>query len=138
LLLLSAADLDPRNDGRRLEAAADYATMLINVDSASWQRPIAEAMYLLSQELGGHEEELANAEAAKQEAQQTAAALRRKVNLPSSTRESWPARLQKVQADKDALSKKVDQLQAALKAKDKDLTDAKAELDRIKKTLKIK
>jgi hypothetical protein len=138
LLLLTTADLDPRNAGRRLALASDYARMLIEPadTTEAWQRPVAETLYLLSQELGGHEEELADAEAARQQAQQTAAALQRK--LPQSTRESWPAQLKKVRDDRDALSKRVEQLQATIRAKDKDLADAKQELERIKKTLKIK
>ena len=137
LLLLTIADLDPRNQERRLYAASDYASSLLNIkDTPEWERGVAETLYLLSQELGGHEEQLERAEAARQQAQQTAASLQRE--LPKSSRESWPTQLRKVREDRDAMAKKVDQLQASLRAKDKELTDVTQELERIKKTLKIK
>lgn len=139
LMLLTAGDLDPRNQTRRLSAAQDYAgTLLTTRDTATWQRPLAETLYLLSQELGAREEQLDRVEAAKQQAQHTAAALQKQAALPMTTRESWPEQLKKMRDDRDALTKKVEQLQATIKARDKDLADATQELERIKKTLKIK
>jgi hypothetical protein len=139
LLMLTIADLDPRNQTRRLYAASDYASSLLNAkDTPQWEVGVAETLYLLSQELGGHEEELDRAEAAKQQAQQTAAALQRQITPPRYQGESWPAQLRKMRDDRDALAKKVEQLQATVKSRDKDLAEANAELERIKKTLKIK
>lgn len=138
LMLLTTSELDPRNAGRRLAVGSEYARMMLTKGDSTdtWQRPLAETLYLLSQELGGHEDELASAEAARQRAQQNAAALQRK--LPQSTRESWPAQVKKIKDDRDALSKRVEQLQATIRAKDRDLAEATQELERIKKTLKIK
>jgi hypothetical protein len=139
LLMLTIADLDPRNQDRRLYAASDYASSLLNsATTPQWEIGVAETLYLLSQELGGHEQELDRAEAEKQQAQQTVAALKRQITPPRYQGESWPSQLRKMREDRDALSKKVDQLQASLKARDKDLAEANAELERIKKTLKIK
>jgi hypothetical protein len=138
LVLLTTLELDPRNPARRLYAASDYATSLLNLPELPvWQKPIAEALYLLSIELGGHEQELDRIEAAKDSAVHEAAAAKQRA-LPVSTRESWPARLRRVEAERDALDKKVESLQASLHAREKELADAKQELQRIKKTLKIK
>jgi hypothetical protein len=138
LLVLTAAELDPRNSARRLYAAADYAGSLLNSrEIAAYQVPIAESLYLLSQELGGHEEELARAEAEKQQAQSAAAAADRRASLRSN-REPWPTQVAKLREANEDLKKKVDQLQGTVAKRDKDLAEAKEELERIKKTLKIK
>jgi hypothetical protein len=144
LLVLAAAELDPRNADRRLPAATELAGTLLNVkDVPAWEIPVTESLYLLSLEIGSQEAAIARAENAEREAlnaaqvaKQTSAA--GSVTLPRLTRESWPSQLRKVREDRDALAKKVDQLQSAVKARDKDLAEAKQELERIKKTLKIK
>ncbi len=145
LMLLTAIDLDPRNANRRLSAASDYATTLLNSDAMPvWEKPVAETLYLLSVELGGLEQEIGRAEAAKDSAQNLAAAARR-ANLPSSPRESWPAQLRKMREERDAMSKRLETLQTTVRTRDRELAEAKQELagakqelERIKKTLKIK
>jgi hypothetical protein len=137
LLALTLAELDPRNSGRRLYAASDFATTLLNAQLISpWEKAAAETLYLLSVELGGHEQEMDRVEAAKDSAEHRADML--KATLPSSTRESWPAQLRRIRDERDALTKRVETLQATIRTKDRELADAKQELDRIKKTLKIK
>ena len=138
LMVLTAVELDPRNATRRLYAASDFATTLLNAqEMPSWEKSLAETMYLLSVELGGHEQELDRVEAAKDSAQHAAAAAQRGP-LPSSTRESVPTQLRKLREERDALTKRVDALQATVRTRDKDLAEAKAELERIKKVFKIK
>jgi hypothetical protein len=140
LLVLTALELDPRNAERRLYAAADFAVAALNAkDVPDWEVPLAESLYLLSQELGGHEEALARAEAAKQQAQNVAAAAvaDRRAALQSN-REPWPTQVRKLREANDELKKRADALQAAVRARDKELAEANQELERIKKTLKIK
>jgi hypothetical protein len=59
------------------------------------------------------------------------------VRRPTSPVQSVPQRLNTVQAERDALSKRVTDLQLTLRTRDRELADAKQELERIKKTLKI-
>jgi hypothetical protein len=138
LLVLTLAELDPRNATRRLYAASDFATSLLNAPLIpSWEKGAAETLYLLSIELGGHEQEMDRAEAAKDSAEHRAVVASRQL-LPSSTRESWPTQMRRVRAERDSLNRRADALQATLRTRDRELADAKQELERIKKTLKIK
>ena len=130
LMALAAAELDPRNPDRRLWAGADLAGRLLNIPQAAPEYiPVAETMYLLAVELGAQEEQLARADSAKAAAD--------RARRPSSSVLSVPARMSKLQADRDALNRRVEQLQTTLRTRDKELADAKQELERIKKTLKI-
>ncbi len=138
LMVLTALELDPRNSSRRLYAASDFATSLLNSkDIAAWDKTVATTLYLLSIEVGGVEQQLDRAAASKDSAVNAATAARLG-SLPSSTRESWPSQLRRMREDRDALTKRVETLQATLRTRDRDLAEAKQELERIKKTLKIK
>ncbi|MEO7670839.1 MAG: hypothetical protein ABIV28_01345 [Longimicrobiales bacterium] len=137
LMALTLAELDPRNATRRLYAASDFATSLIKAPLVPfWEKAAAETLYLLSIELGGLEQEMGRVEAAKDSAYRAAAASG--LVLPSSTRESWPTQLRRVRDERDALTKRVETLTGTLRTRDRELADAKQELERIKKTLKIR
>lgn len=53
LLVLAAAELDPRNPQRQIELAAEFAAHYLGLPNrAAWAQPLAEALYLLSMEIG--------------------------------------------------------------------------------------
>jgi peptidoglycan hydrolase CwlO-like protein len=131
LLALAAMELDPRNPERRLWAGADLAGRLLSIPQASAADvPVAETLYLLAVELGAAEERIARADSVTQAAEDRS-------RRPTSSVLSVPARMAKLQSERDGLSRRNEQLQATLKTRDKELADAKQELERIKKTLKI-
>lgn len=71
LLALTAVELDPRNPGRRLYAAADLASRHYQLPSVSpWALPVSQTLYLLAQELGAAEEELERSRREKERAVQ--------------------------------------------------------------------
>jgi hypothetical protein len=131
LLALAAMELDPRNPDRRLWAGADMAGRLLSIPQAApADIPVAETLYLLAVELGAAEERIARADSVTQAADD-------RTRRPTASVLSVPARMAKLQAERDGLTRRNEQLQATLKTKDKELADAKQELERIKKTLKI-
>jgi hypothetical protein len=53
LLVLAAAELDPRNPERQIELAAEFAAHFLGLPNrAAWAQPLAESLYLLSMEIG--------------------------------------------------------------------------------------
>lgn len=53
LLVLAAAELDPRNPQRQIELAAEFAAHYLGLPNrAAWAQPLAESLYLLSMEIG--------------------------------------------------------------------------------------
>ena len=53
LLVLAAAELDPRNPERQIELAAEFAAHYLGLPNrAAWAQPLAESLYLLSMEIG--------------------------------------------------------------------------------------
>ncbi|HEX6694628.1 MAG TPA: hypothetical protein VF035_08040 [Longimicrobiales bacterium] len=131
LLALASMELDPRNPERRLWAGADLAGRLLGIPQASpADIPVAETLYLLAIELGAVEERIARADSVTQAAEDRS-------RRPTASVMSVPARMARLQAERDGLNRRNEQLQATLKTRDKELADAKQELERIKKTLKI-
>lgn len=129
LLVLVAAELDNRNPDRRLWAAADMAGRMLNTEPAeAWMSPVAASYYLLAMELGAAEERIAQAEAARQTAEAR--------NLPASTQESVPARVGRITAERDQARRQAEQLQQQLAARERELRETRAELDRIKRTIR--
>jgi hypothetical protein len=146
LLLLMAAELDPRNPHRRLWAASDLgARYLQNNAAAAWSVPLAETLYLLAQELGAAEERARQAEAIAQEAErraQQAEAGRARAeararaaqaapprSLPQFQGPTVPARVGAVTSERDELASRVRTLEAQLAAQ-------RQELERIRQTLR--
>jgi len=53
LLVLAAAELDPRNPERQIELAAEFSAHYLGLPNrAAWAQPLAESLYLLSMEIG--------------------------------------------------------------------------------------
>ena len=134
LLVVAALEVDPRNPQRRLALGSDLAGAYLQKNSeADWSQPVAQALYLLSLEMGAAEERISEAEADKRAAE-------RKVetglpSLPSPT-STISARLRQMTEDRDRLAKKVEQLEAQVADRDKKLDEKEKELERIRKTLK--
>jgi hypothetical protein len=136
LLVLLAAELDNRNPDRRLWAAADLAgRFLTNEPVEPWLVPLVETFYLVAMELGAAEEKIAEAETARAsaEARASAAANRR---LPATTQESVPARVNRLTAERDQARRRADQLQQQLATRDRELRETRAELERIRRTIR--
>ncbi|HEX6939712.1 MAG TPA: hypothetical protein VF158_09900 [Longimicrobiales bacterium] len=69
LLVLAAAEMDPRNPSRRLAVGAELAGRYLRMRGiAPWTEPVAETMYLLALELGAAEQRAAEAEEEEAEA----------------------------------------------------------------------
>jgi hypothetical protein len=131
LLLLVAAELDHRNPDRRLWAAADMAGRLLDLDAADpWLVPLAETYYLLAMELGAAEQRIALAETAREAAEQASD------RLPQSTRESVPARIGRITAERDQARRRAEQLEQQLSARDRELRETQQELERVKRTIR--
>lgn len=129
-----AAELDGRNPERRLWAGAELAAWLLNVPNLEpWMVPIAESYYLLAMELGAQEERVARADAARDAAEQRA---RLAENVPTNPRQTVPAQLRAVANERDAQRRRAEQAEAQLAARERELRETKAELERIKKIIK--
>lgn len=127
LLVLVAAEMDPRNPARRLWAAADMSARLLSQSGPpEWAEPIAETMYLLALELGANEERIARAEAQRDSAQA----------LPELPGPSVLAQVQALRTERDSLRRRAQALEAAVAAREKELKEKEQELERIRKTLK--
>lgn len=135
LVTLIAAELDNRNPERRLWAAADMSARLLSIPSLEpWLVPVGESYYLLALELGAQEERLARADSARAAAEaEVAAAVR---ELPSSSRESVPARINRITTERDGLRRRVNELEQQAAARDKELQETKQELERVKQTIR--
>lgn len=144
MLALIAAELDSRNPERRLAAAADLSARFLNIDGiADWQVPVAESYYLIALELGANEERLARAEAKSEQAQQERAEVQQALSaadggrkLPTSDRESVPARIRRLTGERDEAQRRAAAAEQRLAAREKELQEAQQELERIRKTLK--
>jgi hypothetical protein len=125
-LALIAAELDPRNPTRSLWNSADLAAQLLHApDAPAWSRPLGHTLYLVALELGANEERIAQAEAALDAA-----------GLPELNGQSFPAQIKTAQEERDRLQRQVDSLQLRIGQTRKELDDTKAELERIRKTVK--
>jgi hypothetical protein len=123
-LALIAAELDARNEERRLWAAADLAGRLLSGAPAEpWITPLAESYYLLALELG----------AAEQRGGPPAAGT---PGLPVLTRETVPARIARVTTERDQARRQADQLQQQLATRERELREATQELERIRRTIR--
>jgi hypothetical protein len=132
LLVLIAAELDNRNADRRLWAAADMASRLLSQEQAeSWMVPVTETYYLLAMELGAAEQRIAEAESARAAAETRAARA-----LPTLTRESVPARIARVNSERDQARRRAEQAEQQLAERDRELLQTKQELDRIRRTIR--
>jgi hypothetical protein len=126
LLVLIASEIDHRNPDRRLWAAADMAGRLINLPGAEpWVVPVAEAYYLLALELGAAEERVAQAEARAADAR-----------LPQPTRESVPAQISRITAERDQARRRAEQMEQQLATRDRELRETRQELERIRRTIR--
>lgn len=125
MLVLVAAEIDNRNPDRRLWAAADMAGRLINLPGADpWVVPVAESFYLLALELGAAEERIAQAES------------RADRRLPQPTRESVPAQLARITAERDQARRRAEQAEQQLATRDRELRETRQELERIRRTIR--
>jgi DNA repair exonuclease SbcCD ATPase subunit len=128
LLLMLAAELDNRNPQRRLWAAADMAGRLLATDGVeSWMVPVAESYYLLAMELGAAEERIAEAESARQQMAR---------RLPTTTQVTVPERINRLTAERDQARRQAEQLQQQLATRDRELRETRAELERIRRTIR--
>ncbi|NJD11270.1 MAG: hypothetical protein FIB01_12830 [Gemmatimonadetes bacterium] len=143
LLALAAAELDNRNPERRLGVGAELAGRYIASDSVpAWAIPAAESLFLLATELAGNDSLSAESRPAAGADLLLAAAgggaARRP--LPQSGVESVPARIQRLLAERDRerdeLQKRAATAELRAATTEKELKDALAELERIRKTLK--
>jgi hypothetical protein len=147
LMALMAAEIDPRNDNRRLWSTADMAATYLQIPEVpSWTMPVARAIYLLSIELGATEERVARAEAERDQAQARAATAERQRTaqagaspergLPEFTGQTVPARLRAVEGERDELRRRVQQLEQRLAERERQLRENEQELERIRRTIR--
>jgi hypothetical protein len=135
LLALIAAEIDPRNPGRRLWSTQDLAGSYTQIPgTAGWTRPIAESFYLLAAELGAAEERLARAEAERDAATRAAEGVAAStLALPGPT---VPERIRNVTAQRDELQRRVQQLENDVAQRDRQLREREQELERIRRTIR--
>jgi outer membrane protein assembly factor BamD (BamD/ComL family) len=124
LLVLAAAQMDPRNPNRKIESGAQLAArFLLLPERDLWVDPIAQTLYLLGLELSQAEQ---RADRAEQQAEQAQAKQR---ELPKLTGPTVSARIKAVEQERDRLAKRVSSLE-------EQLAQSQRELERIKKTIK--
>jgi chromosome segregation ATPase len=148
LLALAAAELDSRNADRRLGVGAELAGRYLSLESIpGWTVPAAETLYLLAEELGEGYAELARADSTRQAAEAERADALQAISLarggqplPQSEVQSMPHLIRRLNAEHEeevaGLQERVNTLQERLAAKAKELKDAQAELERIRRVLK--
>jgi outer membrane protein assembly factor BamD (BamD/ComL family) len=130
LLVLLAAELDNRNPDRRLWAAADMASRFLLAEPAEpWLVPLVETYYVLAMELGAAEERIAEAETRATEARASA-------RLPTTSRESVVAQVSRVTSERDQARRRAEQLQQQLATRERELRETRAELERIRRTIR--
>lgn len=135
MLALIAIDLDNRNPNRQLWQAAEMSARLLSIpDLESWLIPVGESYYLLALELGAQEERVARADQARAAAEAEMAAVERE--LPASAVESVTARINRVTREREALLRRVSELEAQAATRDKELQDTKQELERVRQTIR--
>jgi hypothetical protein len=139
LLALTAAELDPRNENRRLWSSADLASHYLQIpESPDWTVPVARTLYLVALELGATEERIAQAEAERDRAQADAAAQRRAGArpLPSLPGPSVPARMRELEGEREELRRQLEELQQQLAQRERQLRESEQELERIRRTIR--
>lgn len=133
-LALVAADIDARNPSRSLWSAADRAARLLNVPGIEpWTVPVVESYYVLALELGAQEERIARAESALAEQSRQTGSGRMLPQAPSTT---VPARIGEITSQRDALQRRLGSVEEELAARELELKQTKAELERIKRTIR--
>jgi hypothetical protein len=126
LVALIAGELDPRNPTRDLSATADLSSQLLHAaDAPAWTRPLGQTLHLVAIELQDNGERIARVEAALDAA-----------GLPEVNGASLPAQIEAANEERDRLQHQVDSLQVQTAQLKKDLDESRAELERIKKTVK--
>lgn len=119
-LALIAAELDPRSPtASRESATAMSGALLHSPDAPAWSRPVAQSFQLLAMEISAKERRIERLEYAAHAANGT---------------EQPP--LEEVIAERDRLRGRVSALQDTVGTVKKELDEKKAELERIKKTIK--
>lgn len=137
LLALAASELDSRNANRRLAAAADLSGRYLGIPAVhAWTVPLAETLFLAAQELGAQEEAAAAPQGAQPGAPGAPIGEATARGLPTSTRESVPARIRRLTTERDDLQRRLQTAEQRLATREKELRDAQQELERIRKTIK--
>ncbi|MGH7477342.1 MAG: hypothetical protein ACRELD_13805 [Longimicrobiales bacterium] len=154
LLLLAAAELDPRNAERRMEVGTELLSRHLQVEGwQTWQQPVLESMYLMALELSTAQIELARAQV---EAQVTEAQIREALGadeptasptpvtlrdenarrLPTLPAASFTAQIGALRRDRDQLRIERTELRTRVTALEQALAEAQAEIERIKRTIR--
>lgn len=140
LVGLIASELDGRNPDRRLWAAADMASRLLNLpDLEPWLVPVGESFYLMAMELGAIEERRAQAESQRGDAEsrsERASAAEDARPLPLLPRPTVPSRIAQVVEEREELRREVARLNEQLAVRDRELRETKQELERIRRTIR--
>jgi hypothetical protein len=95
--------------------------------------PTAESLYLLAVELGAQEERLARADSARAAAEAAAAAARQ---LPALDRETVPSQIRAITTERDALRRRIGELEQLAATRDKELRETRQELERVKQAIR--
>lgn len=122
LLALAASALDPRNPLYEVEAGSRIVARYVQTaDSASWTLPVAEALYLMTLELGATPADSTDA-------------------LPDLPRTPLAVRLARLEAERDTLRIELERERATLTGRlaelEQKVEEQAQELERIRKTLK--
>ncbi len=139
LLVIAAAEMDPRNPDQRLTVGARLLERFFAPDSiAGWQEPVAESMYLLALDLGARDTAAGATTDSAGAADSAAGAsgMDAAGATPRLPRASLAHRLRNAEILRDSLAERNAAMAAHMKELEGQLTDAKKELERIKKTLK--
>lgn len=134
MLALAAIELDPRNEQRRLDVGAEILGRYFYSEATpAWQRPLLASAYLLALELGAKDDEVQQAREAAAAAEDEA---RDRRSLPSLSGPSVRAQLGELRGERTALRQENEQLKTRVSRLESQLAETKAELERIKKTIK--
>lgn len=126
LLVLAAAELDPRNPARRTDAAATMATLVLDMaDTPTWMVPIAQTMYLLSLELGVNDDLITNLVAQRDNLH----------GLPTLPGANVQDRIDALRSERDSLAARARTLEQTVTARDRTIQEKDQELERIRRTL---
>jgi DNA repair exonuclease SbcCD ATPase subunit len=153
LMALAAAEVDPRNPGRRLGVGAQLSSDYLRLEETpEWLRPVMESFYLMSLELGAAEEEIAQLEREREAAERAARAARAQAQRAQTAARSAEARAQRaavaapartvpalpgppVTARVRALEQERTQLAQRTSQLERRLAERERELERIRRTL---
>lgn len=121
-LVLAAAELDPRNPGRRPDVGADLtARYLADPLAPPWTVPVAETVYLLARELG---------------APPPTGTVSPDRELPVLPGPSIAEELQQARAERDSLAGRVTELEGRVAALELQLAERDQEIARIRRALR--